>query len=93
MSLQRLSAKSIRRIERTIGESVARAWSNGGYWMFFETPDGRRGEWHRRTQEWRWYAPPPPRPPIERKPPKPVVSRRLEHADGTWEEWIEEVEE
>jgi len=54
MSAQRLNAKSIRRIERTIGEPVKMAWSHGGYWMSFVTPDHRHGEWRRWSGEWHW---------------------------------------
>jgi hypothetical protein len=56
MSAQRLSARSIRRIERSIGEPVLRAWSHGGYWMAFVTPDHRHGSWHRRTTNVAWHG-------------------------------------
>lgn len=54
MSAQRLSAKSIRRIERDVGEPILRAWSHGGYTFDFVTPDHRHGEWNKVSHEWRW---------------------------------------
>jgi hypothetical protein len=54
MSASRLSEKSVRRIERSTGLDVARAWSHGGYWLSFVviTPSGHEhGEWHRRSGE------------------------------------------
>lgn len=58
MSAQRLSARSIRRIERSTGLSIRRAWSWGGYRMEFVTADHRHGAWHRRTGEWCWIQSP-----------------------------------
>lgn len=54
MGAQRLSPKSTRRIERSIGEPVLRAWSHGGYWMAFVTPEHRHGWWHKRDGEVEW---------------------------------------
>lgn len=54
MSAQRLSARSIRRIERAIGEPVLRAWAHGGYTFDFVTPDHRHGWWSKKTGEFGW---------------------------------------
>lgn len=57
MSSQRLGDKARRRIERTIGEPVLRAWSHGGYTMDFVTPDHRHGWWDKKTGEFGWAEP------------------------------------
>lgn len=56
MGAQRLSNRSIRRIERATGLRIQRAWAHGGYIMDFVTPDHRHGWWDKRTGE---YAPMP----------------------------------
>ena len=54
MSAQRLSAKSIRRIERSTPQAIRRAWGHGGYEMGFVTPDHRHGWWDKKTGNWYW---------------------------------------
>jgi hypothetical protein len=57
MSAQRLSDKSRRRIERSTGLTIVRAWAHGGYTMDFvvATTDGHRhGVWDKRTGHWRY---------------------------------------
>lgn len=56
MSAQRLSARSTRRIARSTGLDVVRAWAHGGYTMAFVTADHRHGYWHKTTGEWRFAA-------------------------------------
>lgn len=55
MGAQRLGAKALRRIERTIGEPVLRGWASGGYTFGFVTPDHRHGWWNKKDQSWGWY--------------------------------------
>ncbi|URN11389.1 hypothetical protein LUW77_03615 [Streptomyces radiopugnans] len=52
MSAQRLSPKSTRRIARSTGLDVIRAWSHGGYTMAFVTADHRHGWWDKKTGDW-----------------------------------------
>ena len=54
MSAQTLNARSVRRIERSIGEPVLRGWGHGGYVMGFVTPDHRHGWWDKKTGEVEW---------------------------------------
>ena len=56
MSAQRLSDKSRRRIERSTGLSIVRAWSHGGWGhrIAFVTDDHRHGTWHKSTGEVQW---------------------------------------
>lgn len=54
MSAQRLSAKSRRRIERSTGLDIVRAWAHGGYVFNFVTADHRHGAWDKRTGEWQF---------------------------------------
>jgi hypothetical protein len=49
-----LNARSLRRIERSIGEPVLRGWGHGGYVMGFVTPDHRHGWWDKKTGEFNW---------------------------------------
>jgi hypothetical protein len=49
VSAQRLSERSIRRIERSTGLSIRRAWSHGGYTFTFVTDDHRHGWWDKKT--------------------------------------------
>jgi hypothetical protein len=58
VSAQNLSARSVRRIERSIGEPVLRGWGHGGYVMGFVTPDHRHGWWDKKTGEVEWSANP-----------------------------------
>ncbi|USH45322.1 hypothetical protein SEA_RUTHIEJR_44 [Mycobacterium phage Ruthiejr] len=52
MSAQRLSDRSRRRIERSTGLAIVRAWAHGGYVFDFVTVDHRHGSWDKRTGEW-----------------------------------------
>lgn len=54
MGAQVLSARSTRRIAKSTGQPVVRAWSHGGYVMGFVTADHRHGWWHRRDGDWDW---------------------------------------
>jgi hypothetical protein len=54
VSAQRLSPRSTRRIARSTGLEVLRAWSHGGYTMDFVTVDHRHGWWDKKTGEWGW---------------------------------------
>lgn len=60
MSAQRLSAKSIRRIEASTGLRITRAWAHGGYVFDFVVADPdhpdrhRHGAWNKVTGEWGW---------------------------------------
>lgn len=54
MSGQQLGPKSLRRIERAVGEPVRRGWSHGGYVFGFVTPDHRHGWWSKRDGSWGW---------------------------------------
>ncbi|AII28183.1 hypothetical protein VC74_gp87 [Mycobacterium phage Sparky] len=58
MSAQRLSDRSKRRIERSTGLSIVRAWSHGGYIFDFVTDDHRHGAWDKRTGEWTFHTDP-----------------------------------
>jgi len=51
MGSQRLSAKTMRRIERHTGLPVVRAWAHGGYVYDFVTPDHRHMLVHSKTWE------------------------------------------
>jgi hypothetical protein len=57
MGAQRLSDRSVRRIARSTGLTVVRAWGHGDSVMSFVTDDHRHGWWHRRTGEWGWDDP------------------------------------
>lgn len=54
MSVQRLNDRSRRRIERSTGLDIRRAWANGGYTFMFVTADHRHGFWDKKTGEWDW---------------------------------------
>lgn len=54
MSAQVLNARSTRRIARSTGLDIVRAWSWGGYTMAFVTADHRHGWWDKKTGEWEW---------------------------------------
>jgi hypothetical protein len=56
MSAFMLSARSIRRVSRSVGFPVHAAWSHGDSWLAFVTPEHRHGLWHRRSGEYRWIA-------------------------------------
>lgn len=58
MSAQVLSARSTRRIARSTGLDVVRAWSYGGYVMAFVTSAHEHGTWDKKTGEWEWEQPP-----------------------------------
>lgn len=64
MGSQRLSPRSTRRIARSTGLDVVRAWAHGGYWFDFVIadpgrPDGHRhGEWNKTSGEWRMLLEP-----------------------------------
>jgi hypothetical protein len=51
---QVLSPRSTRRIARSTGLDIVRAWSHGGYVMPFVTADHRHGTWDKKTSEWEW---------------------------------------
>lgn len=54
MSVQVLNDRSCRRIQRSTGETVLRAWANGGYVFEFVTPEHRHGWWDKKTGGWGW---------------------------------------
>ena len=54
MSAQVLNDRSTRRIARSTGLDVVRAWSWGGYTMAFVTAGHRHGWWDKKTDEWGW---------------------------------------
>lgn len=54
VSAQRLSARSIRRMERSTGLSIRRAWAHGGYVFNFVTTDHRHGAWDKKTGDWQF---------------------------------------
>jgi hypothetical protein len=54
MSAQRLNDRSRRRIERSTGLEIVRAWAHGGYVFNFVTPEHRHGWWDKKTGEWGW---------------------------------------
>lgn len=54
LSAQRLSPRATRRIARSTGLDVVRAWSHGGYTMGFVTADHRHGWWDKKTEGWGW---------------------------------------
>ncbi|HZB28944.1 MAG TPA: hypothetical protein VE465_02140 [Streptosporangiaceae bacterium] len=56
MSASVLSARSTRRIARSTGLDILRAWSNGGYTMAFVTADHRHGWWDKKTGDWELYT-------------------------------------
>ena len=58
MSAQVLNDRSTRRIARSTGLNIARAWSNGGYTMGFVTADHQHGWWDKKTGEWEWDSEP-----------------------------------
>lgn len=58
MSAQRLSARSIRRVERQVGEPVLLAWSHGGYTFNFVTPDHRHGSVNKISGDVQWHENP-----------------------------------
>jgi hypothetical protein len=51
---QRLNDRSTRRIARSTGLDVVRAWSSGGYEFDFVTADHRHGWWSKRDGSWGW---------------------------------------
>lgn len=57
MSAQRLSARSIRRIERDTGLDIKMAWAHGGYTMDFVTAEHRHGWWDKKDRTWGFFAP------------------------------------
>lgn len=57
MSAQRLSPRSTRRIERSTGLEIVRAWGHGGNVFNFVTPDHRHGSWNKKTGEWQYTDP------------------------------------
>lgn len=52
MSASRLNARSTRRIARSTGLNVIRAWSDGGYTMSFVTGDHVHGRWNKVSEKW-----------------------------------------
>jgi hypothetical protein len=58
VSAQQLSDRSRRRIERSTGLSIRRAWAHGGYTFAFVTDDHRHGWWDKKTGEWQWEVSP-----------------------------------
>ncbi|MGW2533510.1 hypothetical protein ACWCTD_03370 [Streptomyces sp. NPDC001499] len=58
MSAQVLNPASTRRIARSTGLDIARAWSHGGYTMAFVTADHRHGLWDKKTGEWEFEQDP-----------------------------------
>lgn len=52
MGTQRLNPKSTRRIARSTGLDVVRAWGHGGYVMSFVTADHKHGAWDKKTGRW-----------------------------------------
>lgn len=58
MGAQRLSEKSTRRIERSTGLSIWRAFSNDNTLRVFITNDHQHGVWNRLTEEWRFIEKP-----------------------------------
>jgi hypothetical protein len=63
MGSQRLSPRSTRRIARSTGLDIVRAWAHGGYVFDFviadpSAPDGHRhGVWDSKTGEWELLPP------------------------------------
>jgi hypothetical protein len=57
MGTVRLGPKYLRRISRTTGLDVIRAWGWGGYTFGFVTSDHRHGYWHKRDQSWEFADP------------------------------------
>ncbi len=57
MSAQILSAKSTRRVARSTGLDIVRAWGRGGYVFGFVTADHRHGAWDKKTGEWEYTDP------------------------------------
>ncbi|MEU9415137.1 hypothetical protein [Streptomyces sp. NPDC048272] len=56
MSAQQLSPRSTRRIARSTGLNVVRAWGHGKYVMPFVTADHRHGWWDKKTGKWAFEA-------------------------------------
>jgi hypothetical protein len=56
MSAQILNARSTRRIARSTGLDIIRAWGHGGYTMAFVTADHRHGLWDKKTGNWQYSA-------------------------------------
>jgi hypothetical protein len=54
MGAQVLSPRSTRRIARSTGLNIIRAWSHGGYVMGFVTSDHKHGRWDKKTGDWEW---------------------------------------
>lgn len=54
MGTQVLSPRSMRRIARSTGLEILRAWASGGYVFGFVTPGHRHGWWDKKTGEWGW---------------------------------------
>jgi hypothetical protein len=54
MGSQRLGAKRIRRVARSTGLEIVRAWAHGGYTFDFVTTDHRHGWWDSKTGDWGW---------------------------------------
>jgi hypothetical protein len=58
MGAQRLNDKSRRRIERSTGLTIWRAFSFENTMRVFITTDHRHGWWNRLTEEWGWIEKP-----------------------------------
>ena len=54
MSAQTLNPRSTRRVARSTGLDVIRAWSHGGYTFSFVTADHRHGWWSKKDGVWGW---------------------------------------
>jgi hypothetical protein len=52
MSIQRLSARNLRRLGRLTGLTVVYGYANGGYHHFFITDDHQHGWFDLKTNEW-----------------------------------------
>ncbi len=54
MSAQRIGPKKLKRLERETGLDMVRAWSHGGYWFNFVTPEHKHGSVNCKTFEVEW---------------------------------------
>jgi hypothetical protein len=54
-----LSDRSARRIARSVGLEITRAWGHGSYVHTFVTPEHRHGWYSVKSGEWGWEAEPP----------------------------------